>query len=876
MAAAAVIAATAAAAYSSESSPGSTKKQGNGSTPSSKGGGGGGGGAKHRNDGYREAGVEEEQRQGNKGIIRQNTNTWTRSILHAASFGLYRSASQAVAPTQDEEEPPDGLEGVARAVKVNSLINRFVSNSTDAADIGSEKTGLDHQQLSNVGKEHRGYALLSARNGGKATGGYVVNPYSKAYARWSTWTAFLALLYAIIGPGKMAFCTSADGAWHERSWVHFLTFFIDMNFLLDVGINFILAYEINANFVIEQNKIARRYITSFQFWLVDFISFVPLVVDLANGSKKLGLLKLIFLVRFVRLHRVGKTLTQLEKDVRVDYTLVTVVKLIGLILLTAHMSGCILYLLAKEDDYSENTWIGSNEPTLPDRSMMERYVTSLYWALTTMTTVGYGDLSPHSLSERTFACFALIGYMGLSAYTLGNITLLTTKADSQTAEHRNRMKEIYEYMETRNIPEDIERAALASCQLSWELSMFRDDALEHCPPSIRLRVMRHLYREYLTDSYLFAGVSNQFLDAIIGSLEIEFFIKGTFVLTEGAVPEAMYVILDGSVTRIKNGELMDKIGRGKIVGEEAMICDFAQYTSFRTDGVSRIAAIPRPIFKGIAAKFRRDANRCQENIAMDLKRECAKYSKTKDKPGTYGKLSKARWEMCNYKLSMVEDGIQRSEQDVVTSLLFTALRGDASEVKHLIEGTGKSPDICDYDGRRAIHIASASGNLAVVQVIVELGGDVNVMDNFGSCAMRDALKNERLDVADYLFSKGASLNLEDPGGMLCSIASKGDLSELELMLKYGVFADSADYDGRTALHLAAAEGFPPLVKLLLRYGASINAKDRWGHTPYSEAEVHGHPAILQLFSDHEAANLTVEVNEVEIQSTPRDPTSVIS
>ena len=112
--------------------------------------------------------------------------------------------------------------------------------------------------------------------------------------------------------------------------------------------------------------------------------------------------------------------------------------------------------------------------------------------------------------------------------------------------------------------------------------------------------------------------------------------------------------------------------------------------------------------------------------------------------------------------------------------------------------------------------------------------------------------------------------------MLCSIASKGDLSELELMLKYGVFADSADYDGRTALHLAAAEGFPPLVKLLLRYGASINAKDRWGHTPYSEAEVHGHPAILQLFSDHEAANLTVEVNEVEIQSTPRDPTSVIS
>ena len=65
---------------------------------------------------------------------------------------------------------------------------------------------------------------------------------------------------------------------------------------------------------------------------------------------------------------------------------------------------------------------------------------------------------------------------------------------------------------------------------------------------------------------------------------------------------------------------------------------------------------------------------------------------------------------------------------------------------------------------------------------------------------------------------------------LMYLASEGDLEGIEEILASGVDANFRDIDGRTALHVAACQGFADVVRLLLDRGAQVGPEDRWGST----------------------------------------------
>lgn len=65
---------------------------------------------------------------------------------------------------------------------------------------------------------------------------------------------------------------------------------------------------------------------------------------------------------------------------------------------------------------------------------------------------------------------------------------------------------------------------------------------------------------------------------------------------------------------------------------------------------------------------------------------------------------------------------------------------------------------------------------------------------------------------------------------LMYLANERDLAGIEEILASGVDVNFRDIDGRTALHVAACQGFADVVKLLLDKGAQVDAEDRWGST----------------------------------------------
>ncbi len=169
-------------------------------------------------------------------------------------------------------------------------------------------------------------------------------------------------------------------------------------------------------------------------------------------------------------------------------------------------------------------------------------------------------------------------------------------------------------------------------------------------------------------------------------------------------------------------------------------------------------------------------------------------------------------------------------------------RGDIASLQRMAED-GVNLDSADYDGRTALHLAAAEGQLAAVGFLIARGADVNALDRWGGSPLQDAVRNRHDAVAALLKENGARLRSGDMVAALCYAAGQGNLEDLSRLLHNGADPNGADYDRRTALHLAAAEGHQAAVDLLLAHGADPSATDRWGATPAQDAVRHGHQVL---------------------------------
>ena len=121
--------------------------------------------------------------------------------------------------------------------------------------------------------------------------------------------------------------------------------------------------------------------------------------------------------------------------------------------------------------------------------------------------------------------------------------------------------------------------------------------------------------------------------------------------------------------------------------------------------------------------------------------------------------------------------------------------------------------------------------------------------------MKGAVEAGHRDVVRALRDAGGTLagfSSADLANRLCTVCKEGNSEKLQLYVTgAGASCDRnvCDYDGRTPLHVSAAEGRVECVRILLQGGADKEQQDRWGNTPVSEARREGHPDVAKIIEE---------------------------
>ena len=153
-----------------------------------------------------------------------------------------------------------------------------------------------------------------------------------------------------------------------------------------------------------------------------------------------------------------------------------------------------------------------------------------------------------------------------------------------------------------------------------------------------------------------------------------------------------------------------------------------------------------------------------------------------------------------------------------------------------------------------MHIASQSGHLEIVQILIAKGAKIDTNDISGNTSLHLATSYGQKQCLELLIQKGANIESRNSSGYtpLHSAASVGQNQTLDILIQNGANIESQNNVGRTPLHIAVENwssyygSSKNTVETLIQNGAKLEAKDIHGQTQIQLAICRKQSSMVQI------------------------------
>lgn len=301
------------------------------------------------------------------------------------------------------------------------------------------------------------------------------------------------------------------------------------------------------------------------WFLIDIVSILPVNVFLGNNpfsssnpriSNTIGkiaripkiyrlirLTKLFRMIKIVKKGNVNKLTRYFLEKLKVNANIERLIYFIMAFLILSHLSACIWFLIAKLQDLDPDCWV--SRLGFIDYSTFDLYIISFYWTLTTVTTVGYGDVNAGTTVERVYNLFIMSFGVLMYSFAIGSLSSIVSTLDAKTAEMNQKLQTLYSIRQEFKIDQDIYDKVRKV--IKYDLSRNQKDKmnfLQELPNKLRIELSRIIHDNVIKKMYFFKDQQPDFIAYVAPLLKpIKFSQNDILYKIKDSLDESKYIRL---------------------------------------------------------------------------------------------------------------------------------------------------------------------------------------------------------------------------------------------------------------------------------------------------------------------------------------------